>query len=210
MSLVFPLIEKAPHKDIGFTDAEGRTVQIAERRYQWLTSLFDGQDDWWRQLTDVIRAPAEYQLLSPEAEVLLTRVFGMTAHELASPFTALRGMKRVGFLREQHGDVRDPIVSCTAAADGAAKLDGMRPHIGSTGLYAMDVGPMLWVPLTVQAQTGPDAYTVVLHFEHWRQRNPRFPMLGLCRRPQPRRAKRRRAFKPVVREGIQRGGWGRK
>ena len=66
-----------------------------------------------------------------------------------------------------------PLLIPAAEEDSTAKVNSMRPCIGSTGLYALELDGGLWVPITVTQQVGPDEYTVVLHFEQWRQRNPR-------------------------------------
>eukprot|EP00666_Eupelagonemidae_sp_cell4sb_P004973 gene4973-22826_t len=55
MSLVFPLIEKAPNKELGFTDLHSRGVQIAQRRYDWLSEHFNRHSEWWTDLTHVKR-----------------------------------------------------------------------------------------------------------------------------------------------------------
>jgi hypothetical protein len=175
MSLVFPLIEKAPHKEFAFVDKQGRVVELASRRHAWLQEQFQGEQ-WWAQLTQLPREVDEYRLLKPEMEHLVRRVLGLTTQGLATPFNAMRSMDRVHYAREASMGLTSDTATTTSPDSLARHAEKVRlcmePHLGHTRLYAVHLDSLLWIPVTVEHKTGPDCYTVTLHVEEWRRRNP--------------------------------------
>eukprot|EP00665_Eupelagonemidae_sp_cell47_P017855 gene17855-biopygen8545 len=195
-------------QELGFTDVGLRSVQLAQRRYDWLSERFNCRSDWWAELTHAKRDGAEYCLLAPEAELFLSTVLGITAQEMATPFNALRGMQRVNIAAptiskrllptgtiQDHGSWAEHSEAATAS---------LRPRLRLPGLYAVCMGPLMWVPATVEAQTGLHEYRVTLHYEAWRQRNPRLLTLSCARQPPPRRTRslRQPARPDTRREGV--------
>eukprot|EP00663_Eupelagonemidae_sp_cell21sb_P001909 gene1909-biopygen8289 len=59
-------------------------------------------------------------------------------------------------------------------------------------MYAMQLGPLVWIPVTVLSADKSDGCTVLLHYDEWRRRNPRLITLDCATRPPMKRARYRR------------------
>jgi len=173
-------MEKAPRKDYAYVDKQGHTVQLTQRRYEWLQEQFQ-TDDWWNTIIKVPREVDEYHLLSPEMEHVVTKVLGLTTQGLATPFNAMRSMESVLYAHEEgqlpQAPARDVSPGMVNLVQHAGQLQQETTiHVGHTNLYALSLSPMLWVPVTVNQQTGTDSYTVTLQIEEWQR--PAVSMYG--------------------------------